>query len=74
MVDLSVVAAIAFAVLFFRAARYEGMNAWFWAGTSLGLAEIVGLTTPGMLPLFLVQLALFGAMWWHNMQRKKRKP
>lgn len=64
---------VAFAVLFHRAADHERMNPWLWSTASLGLSGIGALRGWGIAALFACQAALFGAMWWHNLGRLRRR-
>lgn len=71
--NLALLAGVASAVLFFRAADYERMNPWIWSVASLGLTGIVSLRGGSVTVLLLAQAGLFGLMWWYNMRRQNRK-
>lgn len=72
--NLTLLIGIACAVLFFRAAYYERMSPWAWAIGSLGLTVILSMKSPSVTLLLIVQVALFGVMWWYNVRRQDRKP
>jgi hypothetical protein len=65
-------AAVAFAILFYRAADYEHMSPLAWAAGSIGLTVLVGMLGRGIGTVFLAQIALFVAMWWYNAFRARR--
>jgi heme/copper-type cytochrome/quinol oxidase subunit 2 len=65
---------VACALLFYRAAEYERMSPWAWTAASLGLTAILMLKSPSIALLLIVQLALFGIMWWYNARRQGPKP
>ena len=60
---------IGFAILFYRAAAYERMAAWKWAGGSLLLSFVVGQIASGMALLVVAQTVLLGALWRQNMKK-----
>jgi len=68
-VNLGLVIAAAFAILFHRMAAYERLSPWVWAIASFGLSLIVTSVVAGFLPLLLAQLVLLGVLWWYNMRR-----
>ena len=72
--NLTLLIGVACAVLFFRAARYERMAPWAWTAASLGLTVILSMKSPSITLLLIVQVALFGLMWWYNVRRQGRKP
>jgi len=67
--NLGLVIAVAFAVLFHRMAAYERLSGWAWALASFALSLVVTSVWAGFLPLLLAQLALLGVLWWYNMRR-----
>lgn len=68
---LSVLIGVAFAVLFYRAAEYEHLSPFTWVLASIALTLAVGATGRGPIATILVQVALFGVMWWYNAFRKR---
>ena len=72
--NLALLVGVACAVLFFRAARYERMSAWAWTSASLGLTVLLSMKSPSITLLLIVQVLLFGLMWWFNARRQGRKP
>jgi hypothetical protein len=72
-VNLGLLIGVACAVLFFRAARYEGMAPWAWAVASLALTVIISMRSGSTTLLLIVQAALFALMWWYNVRRQDRK-
>ena len=70
---MSLLATVAFAVLFHRAALYERMSPWAWALGSAGLSIVVAMGLHGGVGLIVIaQVALFGVMTWYNATRNKR--
>ncbi len=71
MLNIGLLATIAFAILFYRAADYERMSPWAWALGSFALSLIVSFGLHGGLGMIvLAQIALFGVMTWYNAKRK----
>ncbi len=67
MFNLGLLATIAFAVLFYRAADYERMSPWAWALGSFALSMIVTMGLHGGLGMIVIaQILLFGVMTWYN--------
>ncbi len=71
--DMSVVIAVGFAMLFQRMAAYERMTSWMWVIASLGLSSIVMLASAGFAPMILTQLGLFGMLWWQNAKQHDQR-
>ena len=67
--DIRLVVAIGFVLLFYRMAVYEHITGWVWAVASLALSIVVMAIWAGFLPIILSQLGLFGLMWWYNSKR-----
>lgn len=69
---LHLLIALAAAVAFYRAASYERMSTAVWVIASIGLSLAVMLFWPRVMLLVLVQVGLFGVMWWYNVRRAPR--
>jgi len=72
--NLTLLVGVACAMLFYRAARYEGMAPWAWTAASIGLTAILSMKSPSVTLLLIVQAALFVLMWWYNVRRQDRRP
>ncbi len=71
--NVDVIIVIGFAVLFHRMAALEHLSAWVWSVSSLGLSFVVMQVRPGVAPLIIAQLGLFGVMWWYNARRVRTR-
>ncbi len=70
MFNLGLLATIAFAVLFYRAADYERMSPLAWGAGSFALSMIVTLGLRGGIGMIVIaQVLLFGVMTWYNAKR-----
>jgi hypothetical protein len=69
----SLLALIAFPVIFFLAARHEEMpNPWRWAVGS-GVISLVVLRSMGMFFVLPAQVLLFVALWVYNTKHQRRR-
>lgn len=70
--NLSFLAIVAFAVLFYRAAQYERLSPVLWGLASVALSvAVLGLRSRLWL-LILAQVGLFLVMWWYNAFRARK--
>jgi hypothetical protein len=70
--NILLLALVAFAVLFYRAAEYERMSPFVWGLASVALSlALIGVG--GRLWLLIVgQVGLFLVMWWYNAFRARK--
>lgn len=71
MIPLNLLATVAFAVLFSRAAYHEHMSPAVWALSSFALSTIVSYLGGGVGMIILAQIGLFALMTWYNAFRKR---
>lgn len=71
--NLGIVIAAGFAILFHRMATHEHLSAWAWAVASFALSLIVTSLWAGFMPLLLAQLLLLGVLWWYNLRRIRER-
>jgi hypothetical protein len=68
---------LAFAVLFYRIAEYEGLSPVTWALGSLALSAGLASVGLGIWTVVLGQFGLFAALWAcrsHRARRRQRAP
>lgn len=64
---------VAFAVLYYRLAEYEGLSPLAWSVGSLALSAAIAAAGLGVGLMILAQFALFGALWWDRSRRAARR-
>ena len=64
---------LAFAVLFYRIAEYEGMSPVIWALGSLALSAALASIGLGIWTVILGQFGLFAALWAYRSHRARRR-